>query len=61
MNEQEMINEVNRYAYQTGINPFGLKLKGMNLKEHYAEIQAHLAEREAQAAAFRAKMMALYA
>lgn len=59
--KQDMMNEVSRHAYDGYCNPFGMKLTAQTLEGKYAEIQERLAEREAEAAAFRAKMMALYA
>jgi hypothetical protein len=58
--QNEILNELSRYQYQPGINPFGFKLTATTLEGKYEEIQQRLAEREAEAAAFRARMMAQY-
>ena len=58
--ENEMMDQLSRYEYQPGINPFGFKLTATSLQGKYEEIQQRLAEREAEAAAFRARMMAQY-
>jgi len=58
--ENEMMNAVSRYSYFPGLNPFGFKLTATSLAGKYEEIQQRLAEREIEAAAFRARMMAQY-